>query len=170
MSQGAGSDIFSETTKEQIDFIKKKYVGKKLGFTCSCFDILHCGHAIMLEDASKNCDVLVIGLQTDPTLDRAEKNKPVQSYDERKIMINAIKYVDEVIEYATESDLLNILVYLNPDVRVLGTDWNGKEYTGHHLEIPIHWHRRDHNWSTSYLRKRVAYAEERKRLDKLGSS
>lgn len=157
------ANIFNEKTVQQIREIQNRYSGKKIGFTCSCFDILHCGHALMLEDAKRHCDVLVIGLQTDPTLDRDSKNKPIQEYEERKIMIQAIRYVDEVIEYATEDDLMSILEVLNPDVRTIGTDWQGKEYTGHNLPIQMHWHSRDHDWSTSYLRKRVFLAEAKKR-------
>ena len=138
--------------------IKNKY--NKVGFTCSCFDLLHCGHCIMLEDCKKQCDVLIVGLQTDPTIDRKDKNKPVQSYEERKIMIQSIKYVDDVIEYSTEAELLQILEILKPDVRIIGTDWQGKEYTGHLPPIPIHWHQRTHNWSTSNLRRRVYESEK----------
>ena len=134
---------------------------KIIGFTCSCFDILHCGHAIMLKDCKNHCDILVIGLQTDPTIDRKSKNKPIQQYSERKIMISSIKYVDEIIKYATEKDLLNILIKLNPDVRIIGTDWKNKSFTGYELDINIHWHSRYHNFSTSNLRKRIYDTENK---------
>ena len=149
---------------EFIENLKNKYQNVKVGFTCSCFDILHCGHCIMLEDSKNQCDVLIIGLQTDPTIDRKNKNKPIQEYEERKIMISSIKYVDEVIEYSTEAELLELLKVLNPDVRIIGTDWKGKQYTGHELPIKMHWHERNHDWSTSNLRRRV-YDSERKKLD-----
>ena len=139
-----------------------KYKYKKIGFTCSCFDLLHCGHCIMLEDCKNQCDVLIIGLQTDPTLDRKNKNKPVQSFEERKIMIQSIKYVDDIIEYSTEAELLQILEILKPDVRIIGSDWRGKNYTGYLLPITIHWHERNHNWSTSGLGKRVYESEREK--------
>lgn len=145
--------------KQIIQNIRNRYPGKRIGFTCSCFDILHCGHALMLKDAKDQCDILVVGLQTDPTLDRPEKNKPVQEYEERDIMIRSIRYVDEVIEYSTEADLMDILKTLNPDVRIIGTDWKGKEFTGHELPIKIHWHERNHPWSTSGLRARVYACE-----------
>ena len=148
---------------ETINDFKKKYSGKKIGFTCSCFDLLHCGHCIMLEDCKTQCDILIIGLQTDPTLDRKDKNKPVQEYEERMIMIKSIKYVDEVIEYSTEAELYEILKLLNPDVRIIGTDWKGKKYTGHNLPINMYWHVRNHDWSTSGLRKRV-YEREKEKL------
>ena len=142
--------------------LKLKYRNLKIGFTCSCFDLLHSGHCIMLEDCKNQCDILIVGLQTDPTIDRKEKNTPIQSYEERKIMISSIKYVDEVIEYSTEAELLEILEILKPDIRILGSDWKGNEYTGHLLPIKIHWHERTHNWSTSNLRTRVFKNEKLK--------
>lgn len=150
---------------EQIRKLKIKHTYKNIGFTCSCFDLLHCGHCIMLEDCKKQCDVLVVGLQTDPTIDRKNKNKPIQSFEERKIMISSISYVDEVIEYSTEAELEELLKLLNPSVRILGSDWRGKNYTGYLLPITIHWHERNHDWSTSNLRRRVYVCEKEKLLD-----
>ena len=147
---------------EQIKKLKIKYSYKKIGFTCSCFDLLHCGHCIMLEDCKNQCDILIVGLQTDPTLDRKTKNKPVQSFEERQIMINSIKFVDDVIEYSTEAELEELLKLLNPDVRIIGSDWRGKNYTGYLLPITIHWHERNHSWSTSRLRERVYLSEREK--------
>ena len=149
------SNLFSKFTMNQITEIRDKHKGKKIGFCCSAFDILHCGHILMLEDAKRQCDILVVGLHTNPNLDRANKNKPIQEYEEREIQIKGCRYVDEVIQYATENDLMNILYALEPDVRILGTDWKDKRYTGCDLWIPIHWHIRNHNWSTTYLRERV---------------
>ena len=150
---------------EQIKKLKIKYSYKKIGFTCSCFDLLHCGHCIMLEDCKNQCDILIVGLQTDPTLDRKTKNKPVQSFEERQIMINSIKFVDDVIEYSTEAELEELLRLLNPDVRIIGSDWRGKNYTGYLLPITIHWHERNHSWSTSGLRERVYENEKIKLID-----
>lgn len=150
---------------EQIKKLKIKYSYKKIGFTCSCFDLLHCGHCIMLEDCKNQCDILIVGLQTDPTLDRKTKNKPVQSFEERQIMINSIKFVDDVIEYSTEAELEELLKLLNPDVRIIGSDWRGKNYTGYLLPITIHWHERNHSWSTSGLRERVYENEKIKLID-----
>jgi glycerol-3-phosphate cytidylyltransferase len=163
------SEFYDYDSYDCVDFIKinnikKKYSGKKLGFTCSSFDLLHCGHTLMLKDAKDQCDILIVGLQTDPTIDRKTKNKPIQSFEEREIMISSIKYVNEVITYSTESQLLDIISYLNPNVRILGTDWKGKKYTGFNLPIDIHWHNRDHDWSTSNLRRRVYEAELKKNL------
>lgn len=140
---------------------------KTIGFTCSAFDLLHTGHALMLKDAKQQCDILVVGLQTDPTLNRPDtKNKPVQSFIEREEMLKAVRYVDKIIHYATEDDLVRILKTLKPDVRTLGTDWKGEKYTGYELPIKIHWHTRDHPWSTTHLRKRVHDAELQKQAEK----
>ncbi len=156
------NNLFSFETLDQINEIKRKYKGKKIGFCCSAFDILHCGHILMLEDAKNQADILVVGLHTNPNLDRDNKNKPIQTYEEREIQIKGCKYVDEVIMYATEDDLMNILLALQPDVRILGTDWLNKPYTGYKLSIPIYWHQRTHNWSTTYLRNRIYEAEKLK--------
>ena len=118
----------------------------------------------MLEDCKTQCDILIIGLQTDPTIDRKDKNKPIQEYEERKIMIESIKYVDDIIEYNTEAELLEILKELQPDVRIIGTDWKGTKYTGCELPINMYWHKRNHQWSTSNLRRRVFKCELSKQL------
>jgi len=127
----------------------------KVGFTCSCFDLLHAGHILMLEDAKSQCDKLIVGLQTDPTIDRPEKNKPIQSFEERKIQLEAVKYVDEVITYETENELYELLRLLRPDVRILGSDYNDKYFTGVELNIPIYYHKRNHDYSTSSLREKI---------------
>tara|TARA_Y100000593_G_scaffold85706_1_gene163153 strand:- start:169 stop:597 length:429 start_codon:yes stop_codon:yes gene_type:complete len=135
---------------------RKKYLMGKTGFTCSCFDLLHAGHILMLKDAKEQCDKLIVGLQTDPTLDRPEKNKPIQSFEERKIQLEAVKYVDEIIEYETEEELYQLLKILRPDIRILGSDYeDGRYYTGIELNIPIHFHQRNHNYSSTNLRKKV---------------
>ena len=142
----------------QINQIKKiqKKKGYKIGFTCSCFDLLHAGHIIMLKDAKKQCDYLVVGLQTDPTIDRKEKNKPVQSLQERKIQLEAVKYIDKIIIYETENDLYRLLYDMMPDVRILGTDYIDKYFTGIDIEgVDIYFHKRNHNYSTSSLREKI---------------
>ena len=139
----------------QIKKIKDKK-GYKIGFTCSCFDLLHAGHILMLKDCKKQCDYLVVGLQIDPTLDRPEKNKPIQSLQERKIQLEAIKYIDKIIIYETENDLYNLVYNMMPDVRILGTDYTDKYFTG--IDIPnidIYFHKRDHDYSTSSLREKI---------------
>ena len=127
----------------------------KVGFTCSCFDLLHAGHCLMLKDCKEQCDWLVVGLQTDPSVDRPEKNKPVQSLEERKIQLESVKYVDQVQIYETESDLVKLIEDIHPDVRILGSDYINKKFTGDHLDIPVYYHERNHDWSTSDLRKRI---------------
>tara|TARA_A100001015_G_C14748682_1_gene616622 strand:- start:34 stop:462 length:429 start_codon:yes stop_codon:yes gene_type:complete len=134
---------------------------KKIGFTCSCFDLLHAGHVMMLQDAKNQCDHLIVGLQTDPTIDRPnEKNKPIQSLNERKVMINSIKFVDEVVIYGAEKELYSYLKENKPDIRILGSDYLGKDFTGKDLDIPIYYHNRNHNWSTSSLRKKIFIEEQ----------
>ena len=125
------------------------------GITCSCFDLLHAGHILMLEDAKSQCDKLIVGLQTDPSVDRKDKNKPIQSLEERKIQLEAVKYIDEIIVYETENDLHKLLFELDPDVRILGSDWKKKPFTGYNLDIPIYFHERKHDYSTSALRKKI---------------
>ena len=128
----------------------------KIGFTCSCFDLLHAGHILMLKDAKAQCDKLIVGLQTDPTIDRPEKNKPIQSYEERKIQLEAVKYVDEVIKYETENELYELLKIMKPDVRILGSDYeDGRYFTGQELNLPIYFHKRDHDYSSSNIRKQI---------------
>lgn len=138
-------------------------IESKKGFTCGAFDLLHAGHALMLKECKDHCDYLIVGLQRDPNVDRPEKNKPVQSYKEREIMLSSIKYVDEIVYYDTENDLRDLLGKLDIDIRIIGADWQGKEYTGHELPIPVVFNSRDHGYSTSDLRERVYKAEALKR-------
>ena len=102
----------------------------RIGFTCSTFDLLHAGHITMLEVAKHHCDYLIVGLQNDPTLDRPEKNAPVQTIVERQIQLAAVKYVDEIVIYNTEQDLVDLLLTLPIDVRVLGDEYKNKDFTG----------------------------------------
>ena len=141
-----------------------KSEGKKIGITFSTFDMLHAGHIAMLSEAKNHCDYLICGLQTDPTIDRPEtKNKPVQSIVERQIQLAACRYVDEVVVYQTEQDLVDLLLILPVDVRILGIEYQDKEFTGQHecamRQIEIVFNGRDHSFSSSSLRKRVAAAE-----------
>ena len=137
----------------------------KIGFTCSTFDLFHAGHLLMLEEAKKQCDYLIVGLQTDPTIDRPkEKNKPVQSVFERFIQLEACKYVDKVIPYATEKELIDILLSYHIDVRILGEEYMDKDFTGMELEMEFHFNKRRHSFSTTELRQRVVAAEINKGL------
>jgi len=126
-----------------------------IGFTCSCFDLLHAGHIIMLQYAKARCDRLIVGLQTDPTIDRSEKNKPIQSLEERRIQLEAVKYIDEIFTYDTEEELYKKLLDINPDVRILGSDYIGKSFTGDDLDIKIYYHDRNHNYSSTNLRQSI---------------
>ena len=116
----------------------------------------------MLEEARSVCDYLIVGLQSDPSLDRAHKNSPVQSMEERKIQLSAVKYVDEVVIYNTEQELYNLLIELQPDIRILGADHENKKFTGDDLDIELYFNSRNHSWSSSDLRKRIAEHETRK--------
>jgi len=130
--------------------MSKRY---NIGFTCSSFDILHAGHITMLQEAKSICNHLIVGLQVDPSVDRKEKRKPIQSLTERQIQLNAIKYIDEIIVYYTESELLQILKSLPIDVRVIGSDYINKDFTGSDQKIDVYYNRRNHNWSSSRLRE-----------------
>ena len=141
-----------------------KAEGKKIGITFSTFDMLHAGHVAMLSEAKNHCDYLICGLQTDPTIDRPDtKNKPVQSMMERQIQLAACRYVDEVVVYSTEQDLVDLLLILPVDVRILGVEYAEQDFTGRwecgQRGIEIVFNGRDHSFSSSSLRKRVAASE-----------
>jgi glycerol-3-phosphate cytidylyltransferase len=148
-----------------FNHIKKlKQDGKKIGITFSTFDMLHAGHIAMLSEAKNHCDYLIAGLQTDPTIDRPNtKNKPVQSIVERQIQLSACRYVDEVVVYQTEQDLRDLLLILPIDVRILGVEYADKDFSGRDecfdRNIEIVFNGRDHSFSSSSLRKRVADAQ-----------
>ena len=146
-----------------------KSEGKKIGITFSTFDMLHAGHVAMLSEAKNHCDYLICGLQTDPTIDRPDsKNPPVQSIVERQIQLAACRYVDEVVVYSTEQDLVDLLLILPVDVRILGVEYRDKDFSGRHecamRGIELVFNGRDHSFSSSSLRKRVAHAETERLL------
>lgn len=126
----------------------------KVGFTCSTFDLFHAGHVAMLEEAKKQCDHLIVGIQTDPTIDRPEKNKPIQSLIERQLQVRACKFVDETIVYETEADLIILLQTLPIDVRILGVEYKDKDYTGKGI-VNAYYNKRSHSFSSSELRQRM---------------
>ena len=136
---------------------------RRVGFTASTFDLLHAGHCAMLREAKEQCDYLICGLQIDPALDRPEKNSPIQTIVERYTQLSSIKYVDEIIVYATEQDLIDIIEMYKIDVRILGAEYMDKEFTGRELcdslDIDLHFNSRQHRFSSSDLRKRVVFAE-----------
>ena len=132
----------------------------RVGFTCSTFDLLHAGHIIMLKEASKQCDWLICGLQTDPTIDRPNsKNKPIQSLVERFIQLEAVKYVDEIIVYQTEKDLEDLLLTLDIDIRIVGEEYRNVNFTGQDIckqrGIELYFNKREHSFSTTELRERI---------------
>ena len=138
----------------------------KVGFTCSCFDLFHAGHIMMLKEAKSVCDYLIVGLQTDPTIDRPDKNKPIQSIFERFVQLDSCKYVDEVVVYATEKELLDILHSYPIDIRIVGDEYQNKEFTGKELShIELYYNSRKHSFSTTELRMRVieSYKENKKK-------
>ena len=134
----------------------------KIGFTCSTFDLFHAGHIMMLKEARTQCDYLIVGLQTDPTIDRPEKNKPIQGIFERYVQLQACKYVDEVVVYATEKELLDVLQSYPISVRILGDEYASKSFTGDNLDMELYFNRRKHSFSTTELRQRVIAAERNK--------
>jgi glycerol-3-phosphate cytidylyltransferase len=141
-----------------------KAEGKKIGIVFSAFDMLHAGHIAMLSEAKNHCDYLIAGLQTDPTIDRPDtKNHPVQSIVERQIQLAACRYVDEVVVYQTEQDLIDLLLILPVDVRILGIEYEHQNFTGREegalRGIELIFNGRDHSFSSSSLRRRVAKAE-----------
>jgi glycerol-3-phosphate cytidylyltransferase len=151
----------------KIKEIKDK--GLKIGFTASTFDLLHAGHIAMLAEAKNHCDYLIALLQTDPTIDRPDtKNKPVQSIVERQIQLSACRFVDEIVIYETERDLVDIILTLPLDVRILGTEYEDTNFTGRNegvaRGIANVFNRRDHSFSSSSLRKRVFEAENAKNI------
>lgn len=139
---------------------KKRF---SIGFTCGVFDLTHAGHYLMFEECKKHCDYLIVGVQTDPTIDRPEKHRPIQGIYERVTQVQACKWVDKTIVYKTEHELYELLTYMKIDVRFVGDDWRGKGFTGHDLPIPIIYTGRDHGFSSSSIRERVYHAERRLR-------
>lgn len=131
----------------------------KVGFTCSAFDLLHSGHVQMLREAKDQCEYLICGLQVDPSIDRPNKNKPIQTVVERYAQLKAIGYVDEIIPYVTEQDLEDILSMYSIDVRILGEEYKEGKFTGRAIcssrGIKLHFNKRDHRFSSSELRQRV---------------
>ena len=141
-----------------------KQQGLKIGITFSTFDLLHAGHIAMLAEAKNHCDYLIAGLQTDPTIDRPDtKNPPVQSIVERQIQLSATRFVDEIVVYQTEQDLIDLLLILPVDVRILGVEYYDRDFTGSQecaaRGIELVFNKRDHSFSSSSLRKRVVSAE-----------
>jgi len=144
-------------------------MGKPVGFTCSTFDLLHAGHILMLAECKQICDYLIVGVQSDPTVDRpGTKNKPVQSIVERYVQLSAVKFVDEIIVYNTEKDLEDMLMFLPISVRIIGEEYKDKDFTGKQIcedrGIKIWFNSRSHRFSSSELRQRTYQSELGKNL------
>jgi len=142
---------------------------KIIGITCSTFDLLHSGHVIMLKECKKYCNYLICALQNDPTIDRPEKNKPIQSIVERYVQLDAVKYVDKIIPYNTEKELIDIFSSLDLDIRIIGEDYKDKNFTAKDVclkrKIKIIYNKRFHNYSTSNLRKKIYDLENKKKIN-----
>jgi len=136
---------------------------KKIGVTAGAFDLCHAGHMLMFKEAKRKCDQLVVLLQDDPSLDRPAKNRPIMSLKERTIILEAIKYIDKVVTYKSEADLYRLLKRLKPDIRIIGADWKGKQYTGYDLPIRVYFNSRSHTYSSTELRDRIYEVEKAKR-------
>lgn len=130
---------------------------KIVGFTCGAMDLLHAGHVLMLKECKEQCDYLIVGLEIDPSVDRPDKKKPIETMEERKIRLEGCKYIDEIVIYKNEIDLYNLLKKLNPNVRFMGADWKNKEnYSRDRLPLmKVIYNSRNHNYSSSDLRKRI---------------
>ena len=130
-----------------------------VGFTCGAFDLLHPGHLVMLKQCKDRCDWLIVGLHTDPSIDRPEKNKPIQTMYERWIQLNSCVYVDQIIPYDTEHDLFNMMATLDINIRFVGSDHRDSMITGDAIcdvrKIAIVFNDRYHDYSSSYLRERI---------------
>lgn len=134
----------------------------KTGIVCGAFDLIHPGYIDMFRQAKLVCDKLIVALQTDPTLDRPNKMAPIHTVMEREIILKSIRYVDDVIIYSTESSLIEVIQFVNPDVRILGSDYRDKAYTGDHLDIPVFYVERYHNWSTSDTKNKISNKHQEK--------
>ena len=144
--------------------------GKKVGITAGAFDLCHAGHILMFKEAKEVCDYLIVLLHSDPSIAPAEyrgkkKNVPIMSLEERRTILEGIRYIDEIVTYETEDDLYRLLVEIKPYIRIIGADWEGKQYTGHDLPIEMHFNSRGHTYSTSELRARVHKAEQEKFME-----
>jgi glycerol-3-phosphate cytidylyltransferase len=139
------------------------------GVICGSFDVIHPGYTRMFRDAKENaCNHLIVALQDDPTIDRPEKCKPVQSFNDRREILQSIRYIDDIVEYSTEKELFKLLSTLDYDIRILGTDYRGKHYTGIELKKPVYYHVRNHDYSTTSL-KRSIYNSMRDKIESIDS-
>ena len=128
----------------------------KIGVIAGNFDVIHPGYIHMFDECKSYCDTLLLLLHDDPSIERPEKIKPILSLNERTMVLNSLKQIDQIITYKTESDLYKILMNKKIDVRFLGDDYRDKSFTGDDLDIPIHYLDRSHGWSTTKFKKLIA--------------
>lgn len=148
-------DLLIDDKCVNVEAWRKENLPKRKGIIAGCFDVIHPGYVTMWKDAKSQCDYLIVALQTDPTIDRKEKNKPVHSLEERRLILSSIKYIDEVVVYETEKDLNLLLKNIDYDVRILGSDYEGTRFNGHELNKEVYFHNREHHWSASGLRRKI---------------
>jgi glycerol-3-phosphate cytidylyltransferase len=128
----------------------------RTGVIAGNFDVIHPGYMKMFKECKKHCDNLIVLLHEDPSVERPEKLKPILTVDERREILLGIRYIDGVMNYKTEKDLLHLLTMVNPEIRFMGSDYLGKSFTGSHLDIPVYWINRDHAWSTTKFKTLIA--------------
>jgi glycerol-3-phosphate cytidylyltransferase len=155
-------DIFNSKTIFEINVINQKSKNKSIGVVAGIFDIFNASYCLYLQDAKNYSDILVVLLHIDPSIEKSHKPTPIQSVEEREIQLRACKYVDYIITYATENDLNNILLKLNPDVRLLGNEYFDKDYTGKELTLAVHWHNTRLDWNTENLKNRIYSSFQKK--------
>tara|TARA_R110002051_G_C8711795_1_gene495661 strand:- start:80 stop:781 length:702 start_codon:yes stop_codon:yes gene_type:complete len=148
-------DLLIDDKCMNADEWKKKNISLKRGFLSGCFDVIHPGYVKMFKDSKNVCDYLIVGLQTDPTIDRPSKMKPILSVEDRFETLSALKYVDEIVIYETELDFYNLLSSIKIDIRILGSEYKGVDYNGHDLNIPVYFHERNHDWSATKFKNKI---------------
>ena len=157
MNQKPHFDLLIDDKCVNVEAWKKQNIPQRKGFLAGCFDVIHPGYVKMWQDAKTVCDYLIVGLQTDPTIDRPSKMKPLLSVEDRKVILLSIKYIDEIVVYETEDDLYELLKTLDYDVRILGSDYKEVKYNGYNLDKPVHFHDRTHGWSATKFKNKIKY-------------
>ena len=131
-------------------------MSENIGVIAGNFDVIHPGYIYMFDECKEHCDILLLLLHEDPSIERMEKIKPILSLNERIMILSSMKQIDKIITYKTEADLYNILKEKQIDIRFLGDDYKEKSFTGDDLNIPIHYLDRSHGWSTTKFKKLIA--------------